>query len=736
MLKKPSPWVLTALVAMVGLGAHAQQLPDGRGPGWCGTSAVQERYFAQHPGARQADQRLYQLLQAQAERQLRSPDALPEVIVPVVVHVVHAGGAENISDGQIASAVEELNLDFFKLNADTIHTAPSFRPIAAALGFQFRLAKKDPRGNCSNGITRHYAPALVRDNLSGAVQAMSYWEPTRYLNIWVVGSIGAGATTGTVLGYAYLPQTNMPPVDGFVVRHDYFGNHGTSNPTRSRMRTATHEIGHYFGLRHTWGNGNNPGIANNCGGTDFVADTPPTNGTFACNLAYAPCPDTATGQLMLANVQNYMDYAPCPTMFTQGQKALMHRILSTIRTNLTADTNLSQTGTNDGYVAPGCAPTAAFGPVPGTSTAVCVQDPVTLRDYSFNFSSTDGPLTHAWSFPGGTPASATGALVSVAYPAAGFYTVMETVTNRIGTGTVTQANIIKVEGPTGGETAPFAESFERENFPNIHAAPSLRNYEVTSTSSAGLSSPAFVWARETGLPAADGLAYLVVNNRLHPTNTTATLITPNLNLASVPTPAVLSFSRAFALRFATSNEQLRLSFSNDCGASWTTPFVLNATALSTQGPTALNGYMPTTTVEWQTLSLPIPAQYQASSLLKVRLQFVNGDAPGNNFYLDNLRISSPLPTAVGSLINTVISLYPVPLTSETAVHLTLAATTRVQLSLTDLLSRTVFTLPALTYGPGPRALPLAAGRQGLRPGVYIVRISLDGEVFTRRLAVN
>ena len=177
------------------------------------------------------------------------------------------------------------------------------------------------------------------------------------------------------MGYVSLPNTSSNVRDGFTVRNDFFGDRCTSSPNNARLRTATHEIGHYFGLLHPWGGTNEPGIPGNCNGDDFVGDTPPTNGTFNCNLQYAPCGP-------IANVQNFMDYASCANMFTVGQKALMRNLLNTSRTSLTTSANLVATGTNDGHVAPECAPVVAFGPAPGSTTSVCVNTPVTLRDYS------------------------------------------------------------------------------------------------------------------------------------------------------------------------------------------------------------------------------------------------------------------------------------------------------------------------------------------------------------------
>ena len=725
---------LPALLAGLAVGAHAQTAPAERPRNWCGSAAVQEAYFAQHPGAREAQQALYQRLEALERVQARTSGnaaRTPDVTIPVVVHVIHSGGNDNISDRQINSALDQLNTDYQKMNADTANTVADFQPIAAYVGFRFKLAKKDPSGNCTTGITRHYAPTLVNDNQSGAVQALSGWDPARYLNIWVVGSIGIPVGGGIVLGYSYLPPGIPSGRDGFVVRNDYFGNQGTSSNNRALQRTATHEIGHYFGLLHPWGPTNVPG-SGICTGTDNVADTPPTDGTYTCDLMYAPC-----GQL--ANVQNFMDYASCPTMFTDGQKARMRTILAQYRPNLTTAANLAATGTDDGFQAPNCAPIARFAVAPGTSPTVCVNAAVTLRDYSYNYSAGGGPLTYTWSLPGGTPATATGPTVTVTYPTAGFYTVTETVSNAAGSSSFTQTSYVQVEGPGGGETAPLAESFENANFPNLDPAPTLRNYQTFGTTSTGTVSAAYGWKRQEatgGAVAADGVAYLTVANRSYPANLITTLITPNISLAGQTSSAIVRFARAYALRYASSTDQLRVSFSTDCGLTWSTPVVFDAPALSTKGVTPIDAFSPTAATDWQDLSVPIPAAFQGSGTFKIRFQMVNGAPAGNNFYFDNLRVSIGLATKAEALANRGISLFPNPLTSETALHLNLAAPAEVQVSLTDVLGREVLHLPAKLLGAGPQLLSLRPAANTLRAGIYVVRIALNGETFTTKLSVE
>ncbi|MCC2548241.1 hypothetical protein LJY25_17460, partial [Hymenobacter sp. BT175] len=357
----------------------------------CGFDSMQQAEFRQQPGA----QARYQQFLQEAARLSADPargQALPDVTVPVVVHVIHTGGSNNISDAQIYDALRILNDDFSKRNADTSTVIPPFQSRIANVGFQFRLAKLDPNGNCTTGITRTYSPLTnVGDN---QMKSLIVWPVNKYLNIWV-----SSAANGYGGGYAFGPCSGAPN-PGVVIRNMYFGSIGTSSGSNIASRLLTHEVGHYFGLPHTWGPNDNSGLPTNCGIDDNIADTPNTIGSqYICNLSFSPCTD-ASGQPILANVQNYMDYSPCAAMFTNGQRAVMRAGLQlACRAQLTTAANLLATGTNDGYVAPPCAPVVAFEP---SSPSICEGGTVTFTDYSYN----DAPgaaRTYSWSFPGGSP---------------------------------------------------------------------------------------------------------------------------------------------------------------------------------------------------------------------------------------------------------------------------------------------------------------------------------------------
>lgn len=198
-------------------------------------------------------------------------------IVPVVFHILHQNGPENIPDERIFEAMEVINRDYRKLNADTNLIIPVYDTFASDVRIEFRLASYDPWGNCTNGIDRIYTHET---NVGDAACKLNQWDRSRYLNIWVVKSIASGGAAGYALyptavnGYSYW-------LDGIVALYDYVGYSSPSSEFRSR--TLTHEIGHWLALPHVWGSTNDPGVA--CG-DDGIDDTPITKGHSNCNNLY------------------------------------------------------------------------------------------------------------------------------------------------------------------------------------------------------------------------------------------------------------------------------------------------------------------------------------------------------------------------------------------------------------------------------------------------------------------
>jgi hypothetical protein len=245
--------------------------------------------------------------------------------IPVVVHVVHRNDRENISDAQVKSQIVVLNRDFRAKNSDKSKVPKAWKSLVADSNIEFVLATKDPKGKKTTGITRTATSASsfgandsVKSSKSGGADP---WPTDRYLNIWVC-NLGQG-----LLGYAQFPG-GPPKTDGVVVLYTAFGAKGTVKAPFNKGRTATHEVGHYLGLRHIWGD------RNDCSGNDFVADTPPARQANMGKPKYPriTCNNGPTGDMFM----NYMDYVDDDTMymFTEGQAARMNATLAGPRRKL------------------------------------------------------------------------------------------------------------------------------------------------------------------------------------------------------------------------------------------------------------------------------------------------------------------------------------------------------------------------------------------------------------------
>lgn len=243
----------------------------------CGTSQAMQKLYEQHPELIAADAaynaNLTQLIQNKTPEQRSSTTVY---VIPIVFHILHQNGSENISDAQIIDQVNILNRDYRKLNSDTSTVMNAFKPLIADTYVEFRLAQIDPNGNCTNGIDRIYTHLT---NSADDNSKLNQWPRDKYLNVWVVKTIGDAG----VAGYAFYPSGvsgPLYPIDGVLILNDYIGSIGTSSVGTSRA--LTHEIGHYLNLQHPWGNNNDPGTV--CG-DDQVTDTPPTKGHTSCTTA-------------------------------------------------------------------------------------------------------------------------------------------------------------------------------------------------------------------------------------------------------------------------------------------------------------------------------------------------------------------------------------------------------------------------------------------------------------------
>ena len=268
--------------------------------------------------------------------------------IQVVFHVVYSNSLENLDEDYITSQMKELNECFRRQNPDTIDTREIFLPVAADAGIEFELAKLDPDGNPTNGIIRKSTPIPTfgqfpinltnADRVKESLYGSEIWDPDRYLNIWVCDLSVSGFDA--LLGYAY-PPTNADNwgsnsfttrnKQGVVVHYKVVGkNNPLSLSTGSK--TLVHEVGHYLGLRHIWGDGSrNQG----CNVDDYMDDTPNSRAASnGCNLGQNTCINNP-GDLP-DMIENYMDYSDgdCQNMFTEQQVEQMRSNLILFRSGI------------------------------------------------------------------------------------------------------------------------------------------------------------------------------------------------------------------------------------------------------------------------------------------------------------------------------------------------------------------------------------------------------------------
>ena len=156
--------------------------------GWCGTVDHEQSLIENQPekaaALKERIQQFNQLQRANSANGIKNND---HYIVPVVFHVIHEGGTENISFEQIEDQMRILNEDFARLNSDAGNTPNVFAQYAGDTNIEFRLAKIDPDGNCTQGVTRTFSNLTneARNNVKSLIQ----WDPQRYMNVWVVRTI-------------------------------------------------------------------------------------------------------------------------------------------------------------------------------------------------------------------------------------------------------------------------------------------------------------------------------------------------------------------------------------------------------------------------------------------------------------------------------------------------------------------------------------------------------------------
>lgn len=623
-------------------------------------------------------------------------------VIPVVFHVIHQNGAENISKEQIEDQIRIINEDFSRTNPDADETPEVFAAVAGIADIEFRLANIDPNGNCTEGIVRVESPLTygADDN----VKSVSYWPSENYLNVWVVNSIDSDPG-GVTLGYAQFPGFGDPLTDGLVIRYDCIGSIEEAltpvTGTNYQGRTMTHEAGHWLGLRHIWGD-------SNCG-DDWVDDTPPAaSNNSGCptfphdaNACSGTGPD---GEMFM----NFMDYSTggCQNMFSAGQADRMKMVLDNIRTDLHTSTNLSATGTDD-LVYDICAPIAGFG---YDDSFLCEGDSTGFYDQSWNGT----PDNFSWSFEGGSPATSEEEDPIVVYESAGVYGVSLTVDNAQGSDTKSSDAIVYVStNQAMFSDWHYAEHFDEES--------NMDNWIFLNDNDNG-----WEWTNQTSAPWGTGSMY-IHNHSGNASGSVDVLISPSFDLTTIGSPKMY-FDIAYAKKGNASEDRLKIYISTDCGKTWILRYNKTGDNLATTSNTTAN-FVPDMD-EWEEHVVNFAA-YGDEPNARVKFEFESSG--GNNIWIDNINITDINSTQeMDNALNT--ALFPNPSKGELNILINNVRGNSATVEIVNALGQQVY-LNDFVVTSGKNQFQISLD-ESFNPGIYWVKVTNENGSSTMKLLIQ
>lgn len=568
-------------------------------------------------------------------RKIESKRSIPQIakiqegprLIPVVIHVIHTGTAvgvgTNIPDSQIQEQIRILNEDFRRKNADANRTPAEFLPVAADANIEFVLAKQDPNGLPTSGIIRLQGPKTIYSpDDATLIGQLSQWNPEEYMNIWVV------PLTSPFIGYASFPVSNLPglnftpfPVitDGVTIDYRFFGMGGSAT-TASRGRTATHEVGHYLGLRHIWGDGG-------CGVDDFVLDTPEQDASNTiCNTN--PTKFSCGNNNM---IQNYMDYTPDPCMniFTKGQVERFDVVLansprraSLVNNRATkepvlADRDLSLRRIiqpSDAICDQNITPSVE---VQNTGTSLITSARIEFKR--------NGQLVESKRFGLNLQTGQTATLSFSSILASGDTNEFQfTIVQVNDASDLNAVNNTQISKPIqqGQLSIPF--TYNLATFPAqwiVSNPDQSLTWEKTSITVDGVAQSA-LYMRHYEYEAQGQLDYL---------------ISPQIDLTQFPN-AQLVFEVAHGPYNQNGfQDELMIAVAPECSADFNVvspPYQKSGTRLQTSTPT-LDEFIPTSASQFRTELVNLN---KFKDLGKIRIAFISKNAYGNNFYIKNIRI--------------------------------------------------------------------------------------------------
>ncbi|MES2621791.1 MAG: M43 family zinc metalloprotease [Bacteroidota bacterium] len=642
------------------------------------------------------------------------------IYIPVVFHIIYdndaIGSGENITDAQVLSQIDALNL-YFSYQDPGIATVPGpFKSLVADCKIQFCLAKFDENGIPSSGIIRHPFPAKAtwdsETDIDNTLKPATAWNSSRYLNIWSV-RMGGQLLTDGILAYATFPGFGAANEDGIVSRYTNIGTIGSVLPTYNRGKTITHEVGHWLGLLHIWGFDAN---CNDVG--DFISDTPDqADLNFGCpNYPSISCSNGPNGDMFM----NYMDYTRdnCSSMFTIDQAQAMRNTLDGARATIKTSTSACFYNL-DAAVAKIGLPTDTVCSLT-FSPAVLIRNEGTTTITSGKFYlQIDGGGTQIINWNGSI-----GLLqeTQITLPA-------QTVTDGAHTLAVTFANVNgqTSDGFSGNDSKnvafiaydagpsaalPFTEDFE-SGFPASNWSVNNPNNDIT-------------WLQNTNYGGYESSFQSASINNLgyssNPTGKRDGLITDVYDFTGTTYPE-LKFDVAYVQHSINRSDSLNLYYSLDCGSNWIKIWNQNGAQLATDSnQTTL--FLPDAT-QWKTVSVPLVA---IGPQRKVSFKFENVTDWGNVLYLDNINIQNNPALSAGELKKQDVKVFPNPAGNLVGVRLP-ANHSFEQLQLLN-------STGELVYETGIDSDALIFSVEDLSSGLYLVHLKGANSSQTEKLLIS
>lgn len=652
----------------------------------CGTAVINNQRLAQNPALQAITDEIFRKAK---ESTPSNKSGVISFTIPVVYHVIHDNGPENVSKAVIEQSIANLNEDFQKLNADLSQAVSAFAGIAADCEIRFRLAHLDPNNQCTEGITRTQSPLTF--SAGENVKALIGWDTRKYLNVWVVHTLSSGAG-----GYSYYPGfAPSQQAEGIVIRSAQLGN------------SLTHEVGHYLALPHLWGNSNNPGVGSNCSIDDGIGDTPVTIGNTSCNLSSITCGT-------LDNVQNYMEYSFCEVMFTEGQKTVMHAALNSSmgwRNNLWTTANLNATGTNDPYGPVLCAPIADF---TYNKEYICEGSSVSFSDNSYNAV----PTAWIWTFTGGSPGGSTASNPTITYNNAGVYNVTYQPSTSAGSDNITKNGIITVSSLTADYTGNVVDGFENTTLFN-------NDWRIENPEG-------FTWENNTTAQATGGRSVRIRNFFTNTDGLEDELISPSYDISSVSNKQ-MTFKQAFAKKTSADTDKLLVFWSINCGESWVLRLPMSASGnLATTSGNVTGVYIPTGS-DWVERTVDLTP---IANETNVRFKFEFTSGGGNDIYLDDINIGGPVGIEEQSLIGS-FKVFPNPTNANAKVSFNLLSeVNNLSITVKNALGQVATkVINSQSFNAGSYTLNIDEERK-LSSGIYFIEFNADNVIKTQKLIIQ